>query len=160
MTKEQYEMLRKKEGYQALYIDLLNASGFAGCLPDGNIVDRRYHPDAVPVAKNSLFGVEGPKKMRVPTNKEYVFKTVGDIVDFVTEENIDDFLIDLKLMLLDSKRSVDLIKYLPAENKINSANDVLVALSWIDDGEHENGFKGCRVTDGESTYEITAKKID
>lgn len=60
MTKEQYEMLRQKGGYDAMYIDLLNASGFAGVLPNGNIVDRRYHPDAIPIQKNSVFGVADP----------------------------------------------------------------------------------------------------
>lgn len=63
MTKEQYEMLREKGGYEALYIDLLNASGFAGCLQNGNIVDRRYRPDAYPIHKNSIFGVVPPKEI-------------------------------------------------------------------------------------------------
>ncbi|HEX8747414.1 MAG TPA: hypothetical protein VF717_09445 [Pyrinomonadaceae bacterium] len=35
-------------------------SGYAGTLPNGNIVDRREFPEAVPVAKNSLFGAPEP----------------------------------------------------------------------------------------------------
>lgn len=62
MTKEQYDMLRQKGGYDAMYIDLLNASGFAGVLSNGNIVDRRYHPEAIPIQKNSVFGVVDPKQ--------------------------------------------------------------------------------------------------
>lgn len=37
-------------------------SGYAGVLPNGNIVDRREHPDAVPVQKNALFGTPAPKE--------------------------------------------------------------------------------------------------
>lgn len=39
----------------------LIASGYAGCLPDGKIVDRRKHPEAIPVQKNELLGVPEPK---------------------------------------------------------------------------------------------------
>lgn len=49
--------------YQALWLELLNASGFAGVLPNGNIVDRRYFPEAIPVQENKLFGVAKPKEL-------------------------------------------------------------------------------------------------
>jgi hypothetical protein len=41
----------------------LNASGYAGVLPNGNIVDRRKHPNAIPIQANSLFGVVKPKPL-------------------------------------------------------------------------------------------------
>ena len=41
----------------------INKSGYAGILPNGNIVDRREHPTAIPVQKNSLFNVPEPKKL-------------------------------------------------------------------------------------------------
>jgi hypothetical protein len=64
MTKEQYDKFRHdKEMYHILYMDLLNASGWAGVLPDGNLVDRRYYPDALPVQKNSMFGVAEPREL-------------------------------------------------------------------------------------------------
>lgn len=31
-------------------------SGWAGVLPNGNIVDRREHPTAIPIPENKLFG--------------------------------------------------------------------------------------------------------
>ncbi len=37
------------------------SSGYAGTLPNGNIVDRREFPDAMPVQKNSMFNVPEPK---------------------------------------------------------------------------------------------------
>ena len=43
----------------------VSKSGFAGVLPNGNIVDRREHPEAIPVQENSMFGVPKPKE----TNK-------------------------------------------------------------------------------------------
>lgn len=36
-------------------------SGFAGILPTGLIVDRRTHPDAIPIAENALLGTPPPK---------------------------------------------------------------------------------------------------
>lgn len=41
----------------------LSKSGYAGILPNGNIVDRRQHPGATPIAKNSMFGIPKPKKI-------------------------------------------------------------------------------------------------
>lgn len=41
----------------------LNASGYAGCNPDGRIVDRREFPKAVPIQENPLFGIVKPKKL-------------------------------------------------------------------------------------------------
>lgn len=63
MKKETYELLKEKKAYDALWMDLLNASGYAGVLPSGEIVDRRYYPDAIPIEKNSVFGVVEPKKL-------------------------------------------------------------------------------------------------
>lgn len=62
MKKDLYEKARENKQYEILWFDLLNASGFAGVLPTGGIVDRRYYPEAHPVQKNSLFGVADPKK--------------------------------------------------------------------------------------------------
>lgn len=38
--------------------------GYAGILPNGNIVDRRKHPEAIPVQKNELLGFGEPKKLK------------------------------------------------------------------------------------------------
>ena len=65
MNLEQYKKLEKLKAYEALWLELLNASGFAGVLPDGKIVDRRYFPEATPIEKNSIFGTSKPK-----TNEE------------------------------------------------------------------------------------------
>jgi hypothetical protein len=39
----------------------LIASGYAGVLSSGIIVDRREHPEAIPIQKNSLLNVPEPK---------------------------------------------------------------------------------------------------
>jgi hypothetical protein len=44
----------------------LNKTGYAGVLPNGNIVDRRKFPNAIPVQENKMFGVVKPK----PLNNE------------------------------------------------------------------------------------------
>lgn len=43
-------------------VDLIK-SGYAGVLPNGNIVDRREHPNAVPCQENALFGTPKPKPL-------------------------------------------------------------------------------------------------
>ena len=38
--------------------------GYAGMMPNGNIVDRRVHPEAVAVEENDMFGNPKPKRLR------------------------------------------------------------------------------------------------
>lgn len=45
------------------WIQGLNASGYAGILSNGNIVDRREFPEAIPVQKSSVFGTVEPKDL-------------------------------------------------------------------------------------------------
>jgi len=45
-------------------------AGFGGCLSNGNIVDRREHPEAIPIQQNSLLGVPKPKS--VPSGKSAI----------------------------------------------------------------------------------------
>jgi hypothetical protein len=37
--------------------------GFAGVLGNGQMVDRREFPDAIPLQKNSLLGIPEPKEL-------------------------------------------------------------------------------------------------
>lgn len=37
-------------------------TGYAGVMPNGHIVDRRIHPEAVPIPENPLFNTPKPKK--------------------------------------------------------------------------------------------------
>lgn len=60
MNIDDYKTLQQKNAYDALWFELLNASGFAGILPNGNIVDRRYYPNALPVSENKLMGIAKP----------------------------------------------------------------------------------------------------
>lgn len=65
MTKEEYRTLFEKgkpEVFYGLWVDLLNASGWAGMLPNGWIVDRRYYPEATPIQENKLMGIAKPKE--------------------------------------------------------------------------------------------------
>jgi len=87
MTKEQYEKLRENKHFEPLWLELLNASGFAGVLPTGGIVDRRYYPEAIPVQKNTLFGVAEPKEIkRIPYEDE--------INEFLKEIFYEDWMDD------------------------------------------------------------------
>lgn len=35
--------------------------GYGGCLPSGQVVDRRLHPEAMPLRKNTLLGIGAEK---------------------------------------------------------------------------------------------------
>ena len=37
--------------------------GFGGVLPNGNVVDRREHPEAIPIPENHLMDTPKPKKV-------------------------------------------------------------------------------------------------
>jgi len=56
MTKEEAEEKRE-------WLRNLNASGYAGILSTGELVDRREHPEAIPVQENKMFGVIKPKPL-------------------------------------------------------------------------------------------------
>lgn len=60
MSKEEIEKERIKK---LLAIVELNKSGYAGILSNGNIVDRREYPNAIPVQENPLFNVVKPKRL-------------------------------------------------------------------------------------------------
>ena len=57
----------KKQLEHFAWVEKLNASGYAGVNQQGTIVDRREHPEAIPIQKNSMFGVVEPKKLPTPT---------------------------------------------------------------------------------------------
>lgn len=63
MTEEIKQKLRDAGREDLIEIHEINASGYAGLLPNGNIVDRRKYPHAIPIQRNSLFGVVTPKKL-------------------------------------------------------------------------------------------------
>jgi sulfur carrier protein ThiS len=48
---------------ELLKIVELNKTGYAGILSNGNIVDRREHPEAIPIQENKMFGVIKPKDL-------------------------------------------------------------------------------------------------
>ena len=39
-------------------------SGYAGVMSNGNIVDRREHPEAIPIQENPLFNTPAPKHVK------------------------------------------------------------------------------------------------
>ena len=41
----------------------ISKSGYGGILQNGNIVDRREHPEAMPIQENKMFGVPKPIKL-------------------------------------------------------------------------------------------------
>ena len=55
------ELLNEEKLKELRKILELNKTGYAGVLPNGNIVDRREYPEAVPVQENKMFNVAKPK---------------------------------------------------------------------------------------------------
>lgn len=63
MTEEVKQKLIDAGRQDLIDIYEINQSGYAGVLPNGNIVDRRKFPDAVPVQENNLLGIPKAKKL-------------------------------------------------------------------------------------------------
>jgi hypothetical protein len=63
MNEEIKQKLREAGREDLIKIHEINQSGYAGCMPNGNIVDRREFPEAIPIQKNSIFGIPEPKKL-------------------------------------------------------------------------------------------------
>ena len=62
----------------------INESGYAGVLPNGNIVSRLEYPEAYPVQKSSAFGIPKPKKIKEEITSDYVCFNCGSY--FLTQE--------------------------------------------------------------------------
>jgi hypothetical protein len=61
MGKRKVEKVEKLK--RLLEIVELNETGYAGILPNGNIVDRRKFPTAIPIQENKMFRVAKPKPL-------------------------------------------------------------------------------------------------
>lgn len=60
MTEEQ----RKKEFLEwHEKHEKVKSEGYAGILPNGNLVDRREFPKAIPLQENEMFNIPKPKKL-------------------------------------------------------------------------------------------------
>ena len=60
-NKKMTEQARLKELLKT--VDIMK-SGYAGVMSNGNIVDRREHPEAVAIQENPLFNTPKPKRLR------------------------------------------------------------------------------------------------
>lgn len=60
MTEEERKKLFLEEFHKHQKV---KAEGYAGILPNGNLVDRREHPEAMPLAENSYLGIPKPKPL-------------------------------------------------------------------------------------------------
>ena len=63
MSEETKKILREKGRQDLIDIMEINDSGYAGVLSNGNIVDRREHPEAIPVPENKMMGIPPPKSI-------------------------------------------------------------------------------------------------
>lgn len=61
--EEQVYFQKDQEENPIDWIKGLNASGYAGCLSNGNIVDRREFPEAIAVQRSSVFGTIEPRPL-------------------------------------------------------------------------------------------------
>ena len=65
MTEETKQKLIAAGREDLINIHEINQSGYAGVLSNGNIVDRRKHPNAIPIQENSMFGTPKPKPLNI-----------------------------------------------------------------------------------------------
>lgn len=57
-------MIQDEVDKQLKFIKEVIQQGYAGTLPSGMLVDRREHPEAIPIQKNSLLGTPEPKEIK------------------------------------------------------------------------------------------------
>ena len=74
-----------------------------------------------------------------PTNKEYQFSSIEDMLEFLTNENVELFLVDFSKMLKQAVAVQDMAKVGCELKGIEYTNDMTCvdSMTWIDDGKHE-----------------------
>lgn len=111
MDNEQRAKMEAAGRHDLISIHEITIAGWAGVLPNGNIVDRRHYPYAVPVQKNRLMRIPNPKPLDngwISIETEMPEKNVGALVfipgedDHITSGMYD---IDEKWVLLDEYRN-------------------------------------------------------
>lgn len=86
--------------------------------------------------------------------KEYRLVTVADIVDVLTPENIDNFLIDFKSFVQSIQNLCDLARAIDPEMKGKKYSELgQPVFNWIDDGKHEQKG-GLKITHPDTGEEI------
>lgn len=63
LTRDAIEKLQAVKRYDLIVIAYINDSGYAGVTREGQIVDRRFFPEAYPVRENSMLGIPKSKKL-------------------------------------------------------------------------------------------------
>lgn len=63
LSEETKKTLREKGREDLIKVMEINDSGYAGILSNGNIVDRREHPEAIPVPENKMLGIPKSKPL-------------------------------------------------------------------------------------------------
>jgi hypothetical protein len=61
LSEETKRTLREKGREDLIEVSEINDSGYAGILSTGEIVDRRKHPEAIPIQENRMMGIPKPK---------------------------------------------------------------------------------------------------
>ncbi len=83
---------------------------------------------------NGHIGFEIRNKNPIKNPKEYEIKTIEDIDNCVTRENIDGFLKDFEMVLRMHFLYNEILKAQIAEGKIPEGTTIpLVSFKWIDD---------------------------
>lgn len=77
LNREAIIKLQETNRYDLIVIYYINESGYAGLMPNGSIVDRRFFPEATPIKENPLFGIEQQKPLPKKYSTFYIKDTNG-----------------------------------------------------------------------------------
>ena len=75
LNEETKKKLREIGREDLIKHEEIKESGYMGCMPNGNLVDRREHPEAIPVMENQMLGF--PKPQELPGDRTafpFIFK--------------------------------------------------------------------------------------
>jgi len=77
---------------------------------------------------------------RIPSNQVHEFTTINEIFNFVTAENVDDFLQDFGTMLKNSISIRESMEELTKTLNLPLEDLEITSFSWKDDGKDEGGL--------------------
>lgn len=79
MSEETKQKLRDAGREDLIKIHAANIEGYAGCLPSGQLVDRREHPEAYPIVGNPILNIAPAKQLENDPHADWFKQNITTI---------------------------------------------------------------------------------
>lgn len=91
--------------------------------------------------------------------KNHDLKTIQDIINVVDENNIEYFLEDFRMFLVDVVKTKLLVKAVSAQCDVDASGLVGDSFNWIEDGKHDNHGTFLTVSDEKDSVTVDVNDI-